>query len=481
MRLNSESIIKGVGYVSMTPDTIDDLWLLYNLICVGDLVRCSTLRKLQFGYKGETERMRLTLQVRVLHLVFDPDHGEIRVTGVNITESEFVKQGAHHALEVVLHQPVSLEKDAWAAVDVASVRSAAGRGFSGGGGGGGGSSGEGGGGGAPDLIAVMLEEGRAEVCSLSRGLTLVKSRVDAPIPPKRAGGGSSSSSSGGGGGAKREAALARFFDALLSAVLRAADWEGAPPRALLLASPGFSRDAFRAHLAAACAAHVDCKALGRVRVVCAPAPAGAKWALGAALADPVVAALLEGSAAVGEVALLERFHATLAKTPPLAQYGWRHVSAAVEVGAVECLLVCDRLVREAARGGGRGAVAALVAAAAQAGAAGTTVSSMHVSGEALWGLGGLAAILRYEVPDIDEAAEGMPKGPVEAAAAASAAGAGGARAADAAAGKRLQQQTAPPPPVAPEVAAGDRFGVAFDIDSDKSEDSDVEVERGGGK
>jgi protein pelota len=481
MRINQEAIVKGGGHISMTPDSVDDLWLLYNLICVDDLVRCSTFRKLQFGLKSDTERVRLTLQVRVLHLVFDPDHGEIRVTGVNTTESEYVKLGAHHALEVVLHQPVSLEKAAWAPADVAAVRDAAGRG-----GGGGGGEGAAAGPSAPELIAVMMEEGVAEVCSLSRGLTLVKSRVDVPVPRKRAG--AAAGAAGAASGGKREAAQARFFEALLAAVARAADWEAAPPRALLLASPGFVRDAFRAHLTSACGERGELRALGRVRIVCAAAPAGAKWALGAALADPVVAAVLAGSACVGEVALLERFHATLAKTPALAQYGWRHVAAAVEAAAVEHLLVCDRLVREAARAGagGRGAVAALVAAASQQGASVTTVSSMHVSGEALWGLGGVAALLRYELADIDDTAAGMPPGPVEAGAAASAAAAAAAET-QPQAGKRLQQQGAAGGGGGGgsggggsggrgEVAGGDRFGVAFDIESDKSDDSDVELE-----
>lgn len=46
MRILSQRIYKGVGFLRVLPVDEDDFWHLYNLITIGDLVKTSTYRKI---------------------------------------------------------------------------------------------------------------------------------------------------------------------------------------------------------------------------------------------------------------------------------------------------------------------------------------------------------------------------------------------------------------------------------------------------
>ena len=483
MRIVADSIVRGTGTMGFVCECLDDMWAVYNLIQQGDRVQSYTLRKVAVGAQAAaTERVRLKLEVRVAELLFDPEQAEIRVSGVVCSECEHVRLGAFHTLELTERQPFYVHKDEWDETALAGLRRARA--------------------GVPshvELVALMIEAGSAQVCCVSKGLTVVRAKIEAAIPKKRS------------GDARHAEATARFFEAVLAALVRSSDWErsssssssssgeeegggggGGPakPPTLLIASPGSTKEAFRAYLAEAVASRpaAELRGLGRAQVLCASAAAGSKWALGDALGDPRVAALLGGLAATEEVALMGAWQTLLAREPERAQYGWRHCAAAVERGVVEHLLVSDRLSRTGSKEA-RADVARLVERARAAKGRVTLLSSMHASGEHLSQMGGLVATLRYVVHDLDEAAEeqagapGQRRGGGEAAGAAAGeggaagsggGGGGGGGGSGSAAGHRLQE-AAPgaAAAAAPRPAAKDRFGVAFDTDSDRSDDSDA--------
>ena len=222
MRIIKESIVRGKGFFSVVCDTVDDLWVIYNLVTVGDVVASSTHRKVAVGQGNEIARVRLNLDIKVEELLFDPEQGEIRVSGtVTSPVQEYAKMGAHHTLELCLHQTMKISKDEWDNLALESLRSAASGSSRG-----------------VELVAVMLEPGSAQVCLVSRGLTVVKSKVHTALPRKRS------------GEAQHAEASEKFLDAILAALIRALDWEAliegvgdasAPPP-ILVASPGSLKD-----------------------------------------------------------------------------------------------------------------------------------------------------------------------------------------------------------------------------------------------
>lgn len=141
---------------------------------------------------------------------------------------------------------------------------------------------------------------------------------------------------------------------------------------------------------------------------------------------------LADTKAAGEVRVMNDFMKLLRSDPDRAMYGPKHVRAAVERGAVDRLLISDTLLRAADPAARRGFVQLTEDVAASGGTV-HEFSSMHASGEALDQITGIAAILRFGLPDLDDAIEAEAVAAATAAAAASGEAGDTSRAEDAAA------------------------------------------------
>ncbi len=84
--------------------------MLYNIIRVGDDVTASTYRKVTIGNSANVEKIRLTLCISVESIDYDGDGQEIRLRGRNRTETEHVKLGAYHTLEIAPSRSLTVRK-----------------------------------------------------------------------------------------------------------------------------------------------------------------------------------------------------------------------------------------------------------------------------------------------------------------------------------------------------------------------------------
>lgn len=82
-----------------------------------------------------------------------------------------------------------------------------------------------------DLGAVIMQDGIAHVCLITSSMTLVRTKIDMNIPRKRKGVTS-----------QHEKGLAKFYDAVLQAILRHINFDVV--KCVLIASPGFVKDQF---------------------------------------------------------------------------------------------------------------------------------------------------------------------------------------------------------------------------------------------
>ena len=118
------------------------------------------------------------------------------------------------------------------------------------------------------------------------------------------------------------------------------------------------------------------------------------------LADPSVASRLESTKAFGEVRALDTFFEMLNTDPDRAYYGFNHVRAANEAKAIDTLLVTDELFRSSDMKTRRDYVA-LVESVKESGGDVKVFSTLHVSGEQLNQLSGVAALLRFPMPEVE--------------------------------------------------------------------------------
>ncbi|XP_043720647.1 protein PELOTA 1 [Telopea speciosissima] len=364
----------GPGSVKMIPEESDDLWLAYNLICQGDTVMAVTVRKvLRESASGgrDAERVKLKLEIKVEAVDYDKEGSVLRLRGKNILENEYVKIGAFHTLEIELHRPFVLRKDIWDSLALDALHQASDPS------------------GSADLAVVLMQEGLAHVFLIGRSVTLTRSRIETSIPRKH-----------GPAIAGYEAALNKFFENVLQAFLKHVDFNVV--RCAVIASSGFTKDQFHHHLLLE-AERRQLRSIieNKSRILLVHTTSGYKHSLREVLDAPNILTLIKDTKAAQEVRALKDFFNMLSNDPARACYGPKHVEVAHERMAVQTLLLTDDLFRNSDVEM-RKKYVNLVSSVKDSGGTVHIFSSMHVSGEQLAQLTGIAAILRFPLPDLED-------------------------------------------------------------------------------
>jgi protein pelota len=106
------------GFVKVVPETLDDLWHLYNIIYKGDEVYAYTSREIKqdekYARAKRGERVSVFLGVKVEKVAWDKLLGRLRVHGTICQAPEIVPTGAHHTLNIALNTPITIVKEEWA-------------------------------------------------------------------------------------------------------------------------------------------------------------------------------------------------------------------------------------------------------------------------------------------------------------------------------------------------------------------------------
>ncbi|KAJ9519807.1 hypothetical protein QJQ45_013499 [Haematococcus lacustris] len=357
MKLLNRSFTKdGEGHVKLVPEEAEDMWHAYNLIREGDRLTATTFRKVarDLGTGTDNERVKIKLTIAVEGVDFDAEGGVIRVRGRNVEENDHVKVGAYHSLELEEQRAFTLFKVQWDAVDIDRVVSATNPAQS------------------ADLAAV-----------------LITAKLEANLPRKR-----------GPAIAGYDKAYNKFQESVLQAILRHVDF--GVVKCLVLAGPGFAKDSLKQYMDLE-AVRRDLRPLieNKDKVVLAPASSAYKHALQEVLANPLIASQVKNTMASREVEALKAFMAMLSSDSARAFYGPGHVFAANDMGAIQTLLISDSLFR-INNVQKRKRYVGLVDAVKDGGGEALIFSSMHVSGEQLNQLSGIAAVLRFPLPDLED-------------------------------------------------------------------------------
>ncbi|XP_022917712.1 protein pelota [Onthophagus taurus] len=364
----------GEGTVCLIPEESEDIWHAYNLISEGDSVRGSTIRKVQTESStgsSTSNRVRTTLTISVENIEYDTQACKLRLKGRNIEENPYVKMGAYHTLDLELNRKFTLRKHEWDSVAIDRVESACDAAQN------------------ADVAAVIMQEGLAYICLITASMTLVRIKIDVSIPRKRK-----------GFVQQHEKGLNKFYDNVMQGILRHVNFDIV--KCVLIASPGFVRDQFYEYMFQT-AVKTDNKVLldNKSKFMLVHSSSGFKHSLREVLQDPAVVSKMADTKAAGEVKLLENFYTMLQLEPAKAFYGKRHVEKANESQAVETLLISDNLFR-CKNLALRKEYVQLVESVKESGGEVKIFSSMHISGEQLEQLTGIAAILRFPMPELDE-------------------------------------------------------------------------------
>lgn len=200
--------------VVLCADDGEDMWHVYNLISVGDLVKASTFRKVvkEGTTAVSSQKVRLTVTIRVEGVDFDPEECAIRLSGRNQTESPHIKLNAYHTIELEPHRNFTIQKAQWDTIFLERLETAC----------------------NPvkqaQLAAIVMQQGLAHVCLITGHMTILRAKIERNIPKKRA-----------DGKVHREN-VEKFFEMVLQALLREIDFSIV--KSVLIASPGYVKDDF---------------------------------------------------------------------------------------------------------------------------------------------------------------------------------------------------------------------------------------------
>lgn len=376
------------GTVALIPEESEDLWQLYNLVALGDTIKANTYRNVARERTGgtiqkERKKIYLTLQV-TKDIDYDAEGDEIRFAGVNSEQSEWLALGANHTISLHLHEKIEVEKENWDSVFLNILREATDSGRN------------------AEVCCLLLDQvqGLAQFFLLTASLAKVVHKVQVTLPKNRR-----------FEKANYDKALTKFYEQIRDGLLTKVNF--AVVKCCVVAGPGFLKSEFLKWLKAGNnvvggggGARPQDDLLAQTEIPLsqlfeAPCSTANKQGLAELLADEAVLKKISNTKAFGQIRVLEDLYTRLAKDPDRACYGPRQTQIALEQGAVEKLLVTEALFRSRKSVAERRKYVEMVEMMARREDV-CVFSDGHVAGEKLGMLSGIAALLRFPVPELDD-------------------------------------------------------------------------------
>lgn len=353
------------GAIKIIPEEQDDLWILSNLILPNDVVCAETSRKVHpngTGSGGKNPvRVRFTMEVKITGVDYDNRSSSIRVSGKIITNNSYVTAGAFHTLELVKDKAFELKKKSWDSISIENLKEGCNK-----------KSG-------CDLVVLLINPGLAHLYMVGKSMTSLCAILDSKI-----------------GGKKVDPS--KFFERVFNALVKNVDFSVL--HCMVIAGPGSTKDQFRQYLLSQ-ACRVKSMEGVKSRVALLDVSSMGKEGLREVLDDPRAMSLIKDTKSATELKAMKELNEMMLFHPDKACYGPKSVDLASELMAIETLLITDDMFRNV-DSGLRKKYIGLVDSVKRSGGKVLVLSSMHISGEQLTQLTGIAAILRFPVPDIDE-------------------------------------------------------------------------------
>ena len=319
----------------ITPEDMDDVWLLHEIILPGTLVTAKTERTVEVKRDEGKETVGRKTVVLTL-LVEKADMADrLRLVG-KIVEAPADMTKGYHSIDIKPGSFLTIQKP-WKTWEVNKIRAAAKK--------------------AEPSIILILDERDAD-------LWLLTERTNHLLHIS------------GPGHSKEEGVSKKpeYFGSVLSALKQHAE----KAKNIVIAGPGFTREEFSKFVLE------REKAIAKKAIMDNVSDTGENG-LAELLRRGTLERLKTSSRIEEESRAVEKLLAEMGKDG-LCIYGLEHTKQALDAGAVDLLMVSDRMVRE---------LADVMEAAEKMKTSVMIISSNHSAGERFLGLGGIGGILRY--------------------------------------------------------------------------------------
>jgi protein pelota len=346
------------GFIKVVPDSPDDLWHLYNVIYNGDEVYAYSSRAIKSDTEGARpksgERFSAFMGVKVISVGWDKFLGKLRVHGTICHAPDIIPTGAHHTISVALNQPVTIVKKEWPKHLLDRIIKA--------------SEAE-----KPLLIISIDDEGFAIAETKQYGVEIrVEERMRLP---------------GKHEADKRVEATKAYFKRALKSLSQL--WVNTHSLIVII-GVGFVKGDFVSYLSE------EAKDMSKSIVDVKSVNNGGTSGIYEALRSGLLLKASHQLRIVDETETMEEVMKRLGKGEGTVTYGLDAVENAIMMGAVEKLVVADTTLRDADESK-RLKLEELMHQVEKRNAPITVVSTEHEAGAKLIALGGIAALLRFQI------------------------------------------------------------------------------------
>ncbi|MGD6808841.1 MAG: mRNA surveillance protein pelota [Candidatus Bathyarchaeia archaeon] len=346
------------GFVKVVADNPDDLWHLYNVIYKGDEVYAYTSRAIKSDSEAarakSAERISAFMGVTVESVSWDKFLGKLRVHGLICHAPDIIPTGAHHTLALGLNQQFTIVKKVWPKhlLDRLTLASESEK---------------------PLIIISIDDEGFAVAETKQYGVEMkVEERIRLP---------------GKNEADKRIEGTKAYFRKALNSLNQLWTQNHNP---IVIIGTGFVKNDFARYLSE------EAKDLNKSVADIKSVNNGGTAGIYEAIRSGVLLKTTNQLRVVEETEAMEEVMKRLGKGQGTITYGLTGVEEAVQMGAVEKLIVADTALRDAEEEQ-RLKLETLMRDVERQNAKVTVISTEHEAGSKLLSLGGLAALLRFPI------------------------------------------------------------------------------------
>ncbi len=341
------------GIVKVFPETLDDLWHLSHIIAEGDKVYSKTTRRIQDN--GESVRNNagvkktFTLGISVEKVSFHIFTGKLRISGTIISgPEEYIAMGDHHTIEAKLNNRLTIKKEKWSHYAINRINQAieASKKLS--------------------AMIVVIEDDVADFGLMRQYGIEYYGPVMGNVSGKRI------------IDKNRKKNIEKFYQNIVDYINK---FENV--HTIILAGPGFFKNDFYKYLESK---HKDIAK----NTIIESTGSGGRVGIHEVLKKGIVEKLSTENRVAFEISAIENILQEIAKNSPLVVYGKKEVQNAINLGAIEKLIVLDKIVRSEDLENSMDMVENMSGEV-------LVISSEHEGGKQLEALGGMAAILRYAI------------------------------------------------------------------------------------
>ncbi|MDH5419048.1 MAG: mRNA surveillance protein pelota [Candidatus Bathyarchaeota archaeon] len=356
MKILQMNLKKGIAKV--LPESLDDLWHLYNIILQKDTVHARTTREVKvedhYARPKKGKRVPVFLGVEVEKVLWDKILNRLRIHGIVCEAPEKISiKGSRHTIDVTVNKPITIVKTEWPKHQIDRLKRAS-RVT------------------AAPLVIMSIDDEEYCVAVLRQYGIDVKAEEKTRLPGKLE-------------AEKRTKATSEFFKTALKSLREAWISLRSP---IVIIGPGFIKNDFskyvRREALDVANAVIDVKGVNNAGVA----------GIHEALRSGVFTKALKHVRIAEETKVMEEVLARLGKGRRDITYGFVEVEKASAYGAVEKLLVADTTLRETPDEK-RKALEKIMKEVEEKGGQIMVISTEHEAGTQLLSLGGVAALLRF--------------------------------------------------------------------------------------